>query len=140
VVESEPEKQAEALSVMTERARFMARQPGFVSIGVHRSNDGRRIVNYIQWESREQPQAAHTYVQQFSAHTRVTTTGVHLSPAPPCRFAHSLQVLCCAWAGRHPPVQLATFAAPIASCTARLADRAGMGTAARPPEPEEAIV
>src|SRR5687768_6026720 len=43
VVESEPEKQAEALSVMTERARFMARQPGFVSIGVHRSIDGRRI-------------------------------------------------------------------------------------------------
>ena len=28
VVESEPEKQAEALSLMTERARFMARQPG----------------------------------------------------------------------------------------------------------------
>jgi hypothetical protein len=45
VVESEPGKQAEALSVMTERARFMARQPGFVSISVHRSLDGRRIVN-----------------------------------------------------------------------------------------------
>ena len=59
VVESEPEKQAEALSVMTERARFMARQPGFVSISVHRSLDGRRIVNYIQWESRELLQSAH---------------------------------------------------------------------------------
>ena len=30
VVESEPEKQAEALSLMTERAHFMARQPGFI--------------------------------------------------------------------------------------------------------------
>jgi heme-degrading monooxygenase HmoA len=59
VVESEPEKQAEALSLMTERARFMARQPGFVSISVHRSLDGRRIVNYIQWESRELLQSAH---------------------------------------------------------------------------------
>ncbi len=28
VIEPEPDKQAEALSVMTERARFMARQPG----------------------------------------------------------------------------------------------------------------
>jgi heme-degrading monooxygenase HmoA len=59
VVETDPEKQAEALSVMTERARFMARQPGFVSISVHRSLDRRRIVNYIQWESREQLQSAH---------------------------------------------------------------------------------
>ena len=32
VIESQPEKQAEALSLMTERARFMARQPGFISI------------------------------------------------------------------------------------------------------------
>jgi heme-degrading monooxygenase HmoA len=59
VVESEPEKQAEALSLMAERARFMARQPGFVSISVHRSLDGRRIVNYIQWQSRELLQSAH---------------------------------------------------------------------------------
>ena len=59
VVESEPEKQAEALSLMTERARFMARQPGFISISVHRSLDGRRIVNYIQWQSRDLLQAAH---------------------------------------------------------------------------------
>jgi heme-degrading monooxygenase HmoA len=59
VVESEPEKQAEALSVMAERARFMARQPGFISISVHRSLDGRRIVNYVQWQSRDLLQAAH---------------------------------------------------------------------------------
>ena len=59
VVESEPEKQAEALSLMLERARFMARQPGFVSISLHRSLDGRRIVNYVQWQSRELLQRAH---------------------------------------------------------------------------------
>lgn len=59
VVEAEPGKQAEALSLMAERARFMARQPGFVSISLHRSLDGRRIVNYIQWQSRDQLQAAH---------------------------------------------------------------------------------
>jgi heme-degrading monooxygenase HmoA len=59
IVEAEPEKQAEALSLMTERARFMARQPGFVSISLHRSLDGRRIVNYIQWEDRDLLRAAH---------------------------------------------------------------------------------
>jgi heme-degrading monooxygenase HmoA len=59
VVEPEPGRQAEALSVMSERARFMARQPGFVSISLHRSLDGRRIVNYIQWQNRDLLQAAH---------------------------------------------------------------------------------
>ena len=59
VIESEPEKQAEALSLTTERAHFMARRPGFISISVHRSLDGRRIVNYVQWQSRELLQSAH---------------------------------------------------------------------------------
>jgi quinol monooxygenase YgiN len=59
VVDAEPEKQAEALSLMAERARFMARQPGFVSISLHRSLDGRRIVNYVQWQNRELLQQAH---------------------------------------------------------------------------------
>ncbi|MCW5734636.1 MAG: antibiotic biosynthesis monooxygenase [Enhydrobacter sp.] len=59
IVETEPGKQADALSLMIERARFMSRQPGFVSISLHRSLDGRRVVNYIQWRSREQLQSAH---------------------------------------------------------------------------------
>jgi heme-degrading monooxygenase HmoA len=59
IVEAEPGKQDEALSLMTERARFMASQPGFVSITLHRSLDGRRIVNYIQWRNREQLRSAH---------------------------------------------------------------------------------
>jgi heme-degrading monooxygenase HmoA len=59
VIEADPEKQAEALSVMTERAHFMARQPGFVSISLHRSLDGRRIVNYIQWENPDSLRSAH---------------------------------------------------------------------------------
>jgi quinol monooxygenase YgiN len=59
VVEPGPGKQAEALSLMKERARFMAHQPGFVSIVLHRSLDGKRIVNYVQWQSRELLQSAH---------------------------------------------------------------------------------
>ncbi|MDW6022403.1 antibiotic biosynthesis monooxygenase family protein [Mesorhizobium sp. BAC0120] len=59
IVDSEPGQQAEALSVMTERARFMAGQPGFISIALHRSLDGRRIVNYVQWQNRELLRQAH---------------------------------------------------------------------------------
>ena len=59
IVDSEPDKQAEALSIMIERARFMARQPGFISISLHRSLDGRRIVNYVQWQSRDLLRSAH---------------------------------------------------------------------------------
>jgi hypothetical protein len=59
VIEPEPRKQAEALSLMTERARFMARQPGFISISLHCSLDGRRIVNCIQRRSRDLLQSSH---------------------------------------------------------------------------------
>ena len=58
-VKLSPDKQDEVLNLMTERARFMATQPGFISINLHRSKDGSHIVNYIQWEDRKQLEAAH---------------------------------------------------------------------------------
>jgi heme-degrading monooxygenase HmoA len=54
-----PENQAEVLKLMTERARFMAKQPGFVSVTLHRSKDGSHVVNYIQWTNAEKLAAAH---------------------------------------------------------------------------------
>lgn len=54
-----PGKQEEVLALMKERARFMATQPGFVSINLHRSQDGSHVVNYIQWKNAEQLAAAH---------------------------------------------------------------------------------
>ena len=59
IVEPEPGKQEEAISLMKERAQFMSSQPGFISVSLHRSLDGRRIINYIQWQSRELLQSAH---------------------------------------------------------------------------------
>ncbi len=58
-VQVDPDKQDEVLQLMSERAHFMARQPGFVSISLHRSEDGGHIVNYIQWSDREKLAAAH---------------------------------------------------------------------------------
>src|SRR5687767_11431968 len=58
-IESEPGKQAEALSLMSKRAEFMCHQPGCISISPHRSLDGPRLVNYIRWESRDLLRSAH---------------------------------------------------------------------------------
>jgi heme-degrading monooxygenase HmoA len=54
-----PDNQAEVLELMEARARFMAMQPGFVSVSLHRSEDGGHIVNYVQWTSRQKLEAAH---------------------------------------------------------------------------------
>jgi quinol monooxygenase YgiN len=54
-----PDNQDEALALMTERARFMAKQPGFVSVSLHKSEDGGHIVNYVQWTDRRKLEAAH---------------------------------------------------------------------------------
>jgi heme-degrading monooxygenase HmoA len=59
VITPEPGKQDEALALLAERAQFMQKQPGFISISLHRSLDGKRIVNYVQWRSRDLLQAAH---------------------------------------------------------------------------------
>ena len=58
-VKLRPETQNEVLRLMRERSRFMATQPGFVSVNLHRSNNGSHVVNYIQWADRKQLAAAH---------------------------------------------------------------------------------
>lgn len=59
VLEVESGKQDELLAVLQERARFMATQPGFVSITLHESLAGTSIINYVQWRSRELLEKAH---------------------------------------------------------------------------------
>ena len=54
-----PENQDEVIALMKERARFMAKQPGFVSISLHRSEDGSHVVNYVQWTDKQKLAAAH---------------------------------------------------------------------------------
>jgi heme-degrading monooxygenase HmoA len=58
-VKLNPENQDEILKLMVERARFMATQPGFVSVNLHRSKDGSHIVNYVQWSDANKLNAAH---------------------------------------------------------------------------------
>jgi heme-degrading monooxygenase HmoA len=58
-VKLSPDNQHEVLKLMTERAHFMAKQPGFVSVNLHRSKDGGHVVNYVQWTNPEKLAAAH---------------------------------------------------------------------------------
>ena len=79
--EAEEGKQDELLALMTERARFMARQPGFVSISLHRGLDGRRIVNYVQWATREQLAAAHHTPEFRGKWSQVGTVSEEIEPS-----------------------------------------------------------
>jgi heme-degrading monooxygenase HmoA len=54
-----PDKQDEILKLMVERAHFMAMQPGFISVNLHRSKDGSHLVNYVQWTNADKLTAAH---------------------------------------------------------------------------------
>jgi heme-degrading monooxygenase HmoA len=58
-VKMNPDNQDEVIALMKERARFMAGQPGFVSISLHRSEDGSHVVNYVQWTDKNKLAAAH---------------------------------------------------------------------------------
>ncbi|RWR28770.1 antibiotic biosynthesis monooxygenase [Sinirhodobacter populi] len=54
VYEVAPEKQAELAKTLTEATESTIRhQPGFISVSIHSSFDGRKIVNYAQWASKE---------------------------------------------------------------------------------------
>jgi heme-degrading monooxygenase HmoA len=59
VIKLPSDNQQEVLNLMIERARFMATQPGFVSVNLHRSKDGGHLVNYLQWTSADKLAAAH---------------------------------------------------------------------------------
>lgn len=53
------DNQDEVLNLMMERARFMATQPGFISVNLHRSKDGSHVLNYVQWSNADKLAAAH---------------------------------------------------------------------------------
>lgn len=49
-----PEKQEELLAVLVEATEeVMCKLPGFISSNIHRSLDGTRVTNYVQWRSVE---------------------------------------------------------------------------------------
>jgi len=54
VYEVEPETQAALVKALTDATKSTIRhQPGFISVSIHSSFDGRKVVNYAQWASKE---------------------------------------------------------------------------------------
>lgn len=48
----EPDKQQQLVSLLIEATeKTMRHLPGFLSANIHRSLDGKRVVNYAQWEN-----------------------------------------------------------------------------------------
>lgn len=50
----DPENQQELIDVLAEATTtIMVELPGFISANLHRSTDRRRVVNYVQWRSKD---------------------------------------------------------------------------------------
>ncbi len=47
-----PERAEELLDILHQAAGTMRELPGFVSANLHRSEDGTRVVNYVQWRTK----------------------------------------------------------------------------------------
>jgi heme-degrading monooxygenase HmoA len=52
-----PADQEELIDVLVEATSVMRQIPGFVSANLHRSRDGQRVVNYVQWRTVQHFQA-----------------------------------------------------------------------------------
>lgn len=51
--EVEPDRQQALIDVLSSATeQVMKRRPGFISANLHRSLDGKRVVNYAQWASK----------------------------------------------------------------------------------------
>lgn len=49
-----PEKQQQLVTLLVDAThQTMKHMPGFISANIHRSLDGKKVVNYAQWESKE---------------------------------------------------------------------------------------
>lgn len=54
VYEVDPDKQADLVKALSESTESTIRhQPGFISVCIHSSFDGKKVVNYAQWASKE---------------------------------------------------------------------------------------
>lgn len=53
----EPEHQQRLVDIFVEAGEAMTKKPGFISAKIHRSLDGTRVINYVQWRSKEDLEA-----------------------------------------------------------------------------------
>ena len=49
----EPENQQRLVDIFVEAGHAMSERSGFISANIHKSLDGTRVINYVQWRSKE---------------------------------------------------------------------------------------
>jgi quinol monooxygenase YgiN len=71
-----PEQQHELVRLLTAFVEEVVRgMPGFISANLHRSVDGKRVVNYAQWESAEALRAMLAHPDSRSHLQRISAIG-----------------------------------------------------------------
>jgi quinol monooxygenase YgiN len=71
-----PEQQQELVGLLSAFVEETVRgMPGFVSANLHRSLDGRRVVNYAQWESAETLRAMLAHPDSRAHLQRISAVG-----------------------------------------------------------------
>jgi quinol monooxygenase YgiN len=77
---STPENQQQMLEHLVEVADAHSKRPGFVSCSIHKSLDGTKIAEYIQWKDRASFEAM-TQSPEGKAHidpaTAITNAGIY---------------------------------------------------------------
>lgn len=54
VISVEPNKQTRVVELLCRASDLLGKtQPGFISANIHRGLDGTKVVNYVQWRSKE---------------------------------------------------------------------------------------
>jgi len=82
VYEVEPEKQANLIGLLSEITEGTIRhQPGFISVCIHCSLDGTKVVNYSQWTSKEKFQAFMTKPETQAQLKKFAVLAKSVSPA-----------------------------------------------------------
>jgi quinol monooxygenase YgiN len=62
----EPEQQQHVIDFLVENRHRSMKHPGCLSVSIHKSLDGERIINYVQWRSWEEFETA-SVDPEFSA-------------------------------------------------------------------------
>ena len=87
VYEVAPERQEELVALLGEVTEAVVKQqPGFLSVCVHASLDGTKVVNYAQWASREHFERMLKQPEVQAQFRRLAGVARGVAPVP-CRVA-----------------------------------------------------
>jgi heme-degrading monooxygenase HmoA len=89
VLDVAPERQSELIELLTSGAHEVIRErPGFISLTLLASRDGRRVINVAQWSSAEDALATHSDPQAANYAARVAA----IATAAPGLYAVAAEI------------------------------------------------